>query len=308
MPAPKPDKSLLTTTEKERLADKNIDPNIRKRNDMIIRNKILYWLNNAEDVRFALRHIHVRKLKKELNDIYINTLLDIVRDLLDLCDYSKIYDIGKEVIVVKPFETHHNPNYLPNPKPRTANNEDFQRIFSLETALEEINNLIPEYNESLAYEKFKAKKMDEISNMYAIANENGLGLSEADMWNTKGCQFLFGTSPLFESATDIEQSLQYFDRAIKADPTHQEAWKNKLRALEELHRFEEALQCNDKIISLNPTKTDSWLSKGLTLRGLNRYEESLQCFDKILEIDPSNTAAYAMKIDLLKDLGRYSED
>jgi tetratricopeptide (TPR) repeat protein len=308
MPAPKSDKPLLTAIEKERLADKNLDPNIRKRNNMIVKNKILSWLNSAEDVRFALNHIHVRKLKKELNDVYINTLLDIVRDLLDLCDYSKLYDIGKEVIAVKPSEGHHNPNYLPNPKPRTANNEDFQRIFSLETALEDINILIPKFNESPTYEKFKAEKMDEISNMYAIANENELGLSEADFWNEKGCQFLYGTSPLYKSANDIEQSIQYFDRAIKADPTHHEAWKNKLRALEDLHRFEEALQCNDKIISLNPTKTDPWFSKGLTLRGLNRCEESLQCVDKILEIDPSNIAAYAMKIDLLKDLGRYSED
>jgi hypothetical protein len=129
MPVPKPYKPILTATEKERLVTRELDLSIRKRNDMIVRNKILSWLKNSADVLFALEQLSTRKLRKELDDNEIYTLLEIVRELLDLKDFGQLYDIGRDVIAVKPFTLHYNFHNYPGPKPHSATDADFNRIF-----------------------------------------------------------------------------------------------------------------------------------------------------------------------------------
>ena len=190
MPAPKPDKSLLTATEKERLAYENLDPIIRKRNDMIVRNKILLWLNNSNDVQFALEHLPIRKLKKELEDDYIYRLLEIVRELLDLKDFCKLYDIGKEVMAVKAIVEHHNPNFRPDSSVHVATELDFNRVFKLENALEEIKSLIPDFETNRAYEKYKEEQIDKFANTLAAFKVNGkphlkpiFGIRKADIFS-----------------------------------------------------------------------------------------------------------------------------
>jgi len=314
MPAPKPDKPLLTAIEKERLADANLDPVIRKRNDMIVRNKILSWLNNSYDVEFALNHIHLGKLKKEIHDLRIYTLLNIIRELLDIKDFGKLYDIGKDVIVVKPFEGHNNPNFPPNPRPRPAIKDDFWRILRLEQSLQEINYLIPEIDECPAYEKFKDKSMDKLSNMFASAKVNGLDLQYTTIWNRKGIYYLANAQSLMESRVNeksksyMEKSIDFFDKAIEADPTNVDAWRNKAFALDKLGRRKEAFQCYDKIVTLDPYDANSWFLRGFILYEFagnedepdNAIEESIRSFDKVLEMEGSNNLAATLKLEAQK--------
>lgn len=321
MPAPKPDKSLLTAIEKERLADKNLDPAIRKRNDMIVRNKILAWLNNSNDVEFALNHIHLNKLKKEIRDMHIYTLLSIVRELLDIMDFGKLYDIGKDVIIVKPFDGHHNPNFPPNPRPRSATEDDFWRILYLERSVEEMNYLLPEINECPAYEKFKDKSMDKLSEMFASAKITGFDLQDTEIWNRKGKYYLANAQSLLESKVNeksksyMEKSIDFFNRALNADPRNVDAWRNKAFALNNLGRRKEAFQCYDKIVDLDPSDSNSWFLRGFILYELagnedepdNAIEESIRSFDKVLELEGSNNLAATLKLQAQKFLEEIKE-
>ena len=310
MPAPKPDKSLLTATEKERLADEKLDPIIRKRNDMIVRNKILLWLNNSNDVQFALEHLPIRKLKKELEDEYIYRLLEIVRELLDMKDFCKLYDIGKEVMAVKAIVEHHNPNFRSGSSDvHSATELDFDRVFKLENALEEIKSLIPDFETNRAYEKYKEEQIDKFANTLAAFKVNGKTPSEADFWHKKGRYILFGNprEPYPKSRLHIEKSIKYFNNALEIDPKHYDSWLDKAYALGELGAYKEALECIDKSLAIDSSDPEIWRLRAIYNQFNGNPEDSLKNLDKCLELDPSETPAIIMKIDILKGLGREIE-
>ncbi|MGD0955070.1 MAG: tetratricopeptide repeat protein [Methanotrichaceae archaeon] len=309
MPAPKSSKSLLTAIEKERLSDKNIDPIIRKRNDMIVRNKLMAWLGSVNDILFALEHLRVRKLKKELDDSYIYGLLEIVREIIDLKDFCKLHDIGKEVIAVKQIVEHHNPDFTSAPKAHQATNIDFDRIFKLETALEEIRSLLPEINECAAFEKYKEAQLELISEVIAKSSVDGKLPSEADFWNRKGCDLLFGNprAAYPKSTEHIEKSLNCFNKALENEPNHIDALMNKSYALGELGEYKEAIKCIDKVLAIDASDSEIWRLRAIYNQFVENYEESLMSLDKAIQINPMDTPAKIMKIDILKSVGRESE-
>jgi tetratricopeptide (TPR) repeat protein len=339
MPAPKPDKSLLTATEKERLTNEGLDPAIRKRNDMIVRNKILAWLNSADEVLSALNQISLKKLKKDIDDSRIYELLKIVRELLDIKDFCKLYDTGKNVVAVKSILVHHNRNNFIGPHPHAANDKDFERIFYIETALEDIIDLLPNPNNLPAYEEFKNKRLDKWSNSIAsmVTNFDKKGantlnfssIPESNFWNNKGSFFLFYSPPGRESKSKIEMSIEYFDKATKADPGNYDAWLNKGFALGFLNKYEESLICFDKVLKIEPLNRDALELKVSALESLGRTSEAQKieaeishetypepnlreesqskCSDKATEIDSSNVNALFHKASELGNQGKYEE-
>jgi len=309
MPIPKPNKPLLTAIEKERLSDRDIDPIIRKRNEMIVRNKLMSWLNNADDALFALEHLSTRKLRKEMSDNYIYELLEIVRELLDLKDFCKLHDIGKEVIAVKQIVEHHNPDIHLATKTHQATNIDFDRIFKLETALEEIKSFLPELNECPAFEKYKEEQLDSIADFIARSSVNGKMTSEADFWNRKGSQILFGNprAPYPKSTSHMEKSLNFFNKALENEPNHIDALMNKAYVLGELGEYKEAIECIDKVLAADASDSEIWRLRAIYNQFIENYEESLKSLDKSIQINPLDTPAKIMKIDILKLLGKESE-
>ena len=294
MPIPPKCKNFLTATEKERLLDRNLDPIIRKRNDLIVRNKVLSWILSSHDVLFALHHASTKQLKKELDDNYIYVLIEIVQELLDVKDFGKLYNIGEEkAIVVKPFVFHQNPHYRKSEKPHIASEEDLGRIFSLESALEDIISLIPQPHQCIAYEKFKSDRWEDISEMSANATVNGKKPSKAEIWNRKGEFFLHGLSLTGGTGPDIEKSIECFDKSLELKTNYVRALENKKYALYKLERVDEAFQCSEKLlaiadyaIKINPSNADAWFLKGQCLLELGRHEEAMQYIDKAIELNP----------------------
>jgi tetratricopeptide (TPR) repeat protein len=309
MPMPKPNRPLLTATEKERLSDRDIDPIIRKRNDMIVRNKLMSWLNNADDALFALEHLSTRKLRKEMDDNYIYRLLEIVRELLDLKDFCKLYDIGKEVIAVKQIVEHHNPNFRLDPKTHQATNVDFERIFKLETALEEIKSLLPEINECPAFEKYKEEQLDSMFESIAKSSVDGKSTSKADFWNMKGYDILFGkpNAPYPKSTKHMDKSLNCFNKALENEPNHIDALMNMVYVLGELGEYEEAIEDLDKVLTADASDSETWRLRAIYYQFLENYGESLKSLDKAIQLNPLNTPAKIMKIDILKLVGKEPE-
>lgn len=293
MPIPQKCKDFLTAKEKERLSDRNLNPTIRKRNDLIVRNKILSWVKNSDEVLLALQHVPTKKLKEELDDTYIYTLLEIVKELLDLKDFGRLYNIGVEkAIVINPFKFHSN-RHNRGEKPHTASEDDLERIFVLESALEDIIALVPKPHECAAYEKYKGNRWEEFSQMSANATINGKKPSKVEIWNRKGEFFLHGLSLTGEMGPDIEKSIECFDKSLELKPNYARALENKKYALDHLGRFEEASKCSEKLlaiaddaIKINPSNAYAWFLKGQCLLEFGRHEEAMKDIDKAIELDP----------------------
>ena len=293
MPIPQKSKDFLTATEKERLLDRNLNPNIRKRNDLIVRNKILSWVKNSDDVLLALQKVPTKKLKEEIDDNYVYILFEIVKELLDLRDFGRLYSIGEEkAIVINPFTFHSNCHNRGG-KPHTATENDFSRIFTMESALEDIIALIPKPHECTPYEKFKSDRWERIARMSANATVNGKKPSDFEIWNKKGEFFLYGLSLTNGTGPDIEKSIECFDKSLELKPNYARALENKKYALDHLERFDEATECSEKLhaiaddaIKINPSNADAWFLKGQCLLELGRQEEAMKDIEKAIELDP----------------------
>lgn len=294
MPIPPKCKDFLTATEKERLLDRNLNPTIRKRNDLIVRNKIISWVKSSHEVLLALQQVSTKKLKEELDDDYIYVLLEIVEELLDLKNFGRLYSIGEEkAVVVNPVTFHSNPHHH-GEKPHAASEEDFGRIFLLESALEDIISLIPKPHECAAYERFKGDRWEEFAQMSANATTNGKKPSKVEIWNKKGEFFLYGLSLTGGTGPDIEKSIECFDKSLELKPNYVRALENKKYALYQLKRNDEALTCSEKllaiaddVIKVNPSNADAWFLKGQCLLELGRHEEAMQYIDKAIELNPN---------------------
>jgi tetratricopeptide (TPR) repeat protein len=295
MPIPKKCKEFLTATERERLLDRDLDPIIRKRNDLIVRNKVLSWIKSSHEVLLALEKVSTKKLKEEIDDDYIYVLLEIIKELLDLKDFGRLHNIGKEkAMVVNPFKFHSNPHHSRGGKPHIASDEDFAKIFYLESALEDIISLIPKPHQCTVYEKFKRDRWEEIARMSANATTNGKKPSEVEIWNRKGEFFLFGLSLTETIGPDIEKSIECFDKSLELNPDYVRALENKKYALNHLERFDEAIECTKKLLAIadnaikvNPSNASAWFLKGqCLLEDLKRHEEAMENIEKAAELNP----------------------
>lgn len=137
------------------------------------------------------------------------------------------------------------------------------------------------------------------------------------------------------------EALDYYDRALTADPENPDAWigkaitLNKLGLHEEAHeccdraiaidrfladawiikgriyanvgKIEEAIQCFDSALSIRPQAADVLMEKGENLFSLKRAEEALECFDKAVELLPASTNGWMMKGLILLETGEFEK-
>jgi len=130
MSIPKPKKSLLSATEKERLKQHYISPdlpdeevdklsNIRKRNDLVVRNKIKSWLNNIEDINFVLQYLPKRQSRKIISDDEVYSLLRVLESLLEVLVFMPIEQTTRGQAIVSTTSTKE--------MVRRANEADYER-------------------------------------------------------------------------------------------------------------------------------------------------------------------------------------
>lgn len=77
----------LSNTEKKRLADRDkLDPKIKARNEFIIRTKLKNWLDDSEEVLFALNNLDDKQLERFITDKHNFALFDIAERITHLLD------------------------------------------------------------------------------------------------------------------------------------------------------------------------------------------------------------------------------
>ena len=152
----------------------------------------------------------------------------------------------------------------------------------------------------------RSKELEKDLNLLKQAEEEieKLGVSNY----SKLSSFVFDQlgSALFELER-YEEALTSYDKVIKLNPDHSNAWTNKGATLNELERYEEALTSYDKAIELNPDNSNAWSNKGATFNNLERYEEALTSYDKAIELNSDDSGTWSNKGATLYNLERYEE-
>lgn len=319
MSIPKPDNPLLTATEKERLSDKNLDPNIRKRNDMIVRKKIKSWLTKTDDVVFALEHLSTRKFNKELNDEDVYDLFWLGLELLKILDFAPIENLSGIPVVSKPVvtpEKNQNDAWV-----RRATEKDFERNYYLDLIKEELENMVSTND---LYKQYRFKMETPETGKWFFDNYD-------------------------QEKQDNEARISASDKAIADDPSNAKAWYERGVALWCLRKDEEALESLDKAIDLpsndildillgnaigvkcnilndlgrhaeaeqmgllfhlrlterDPSNPSNFARMGGYFCRKDRYKEAIECYDKAIKLDPSNSAFWIDKGETLHKMGNF---
>ena len=114
--------------------------------------------------------------------------------------------------------------------------------------------------------------------------------------------YYFELGNVYDGLSKYKKAIESFNKAIKIEPDHADAWFNKGVALGELGRYDEALKAFNKAIKIEPDHY-AWVNKGVALGKLGRYDEVLKAFNKAIKIKPDHDAwynkacAYSLKRD-----------
>ena len=85
---------------------------------------------------------------------------------------------------------------------------------------------------------------------------------------------------------DFNTALDFYDKALAADPTYTGAWIDKGNVLIRLNRSSDAVSAYDSALAINSQMPEIWNSRGEALMTLGKYAEALDSFDKALTIVP----------------------
>jgi tetratricopeptide (TPR) repeat protein len=105
-------------------------------------------------------------------------------------------------------------------------------------------------------------------------------------------------------ATDLEEQIKCYTKAIELDPKSTMAWNNKGNALNNMGKYEDAIKCFDKAIELDPEDEYAWNRKGTALKNMRKYEDSIKCFDRILNLNILDDSAWKERSEVFEKLGK----
>jgi len=94
---------------------------------------------------------------------------------------------------------------------------------------------------------------------------------------------------------NFDESLKFFDRAIKSKPEHPAAYLQKGIVLSLMGRYKEAINCFDKAKLYSGKNPRIAYEKGYALMKLERYQEAIQCLnDSLKQILPEENSNIQM--------------
>jgi len=83
----------------------------------------------------------------------------------------------------------------------------------------------------------------------------------------------------------LEEGLEFFDKALEMNPLNADAWNNRGVALFKMGKLDDALKCYDKALKADHENLDSLRNKGFVLRSMQRFEEALECYEQVIALE-----------------------
>ena len=106
---------------------------------------------------------------------------------------------------------------------------------------------------------------------------------------------------------DYRESVAFFKKAVKLNPTDSSIHYNLAKALSEGGRDLEALTHHEKATQLAPKMAEAWLNFSMSLSKLGRFEDALLAVENALDINPNYPQAISNKGAILTGIGRHEE-
>jgi predicted O-linked N-acetylglucosamine transferase (SPINDLY family) len=106
---------------------------------------------------------------------------------------------------------------------------------------------------------------------------------------------------------DLQQAIQYFERAIAVKPGDSGAHCNRGLALKQLNQPDAALACLERAIVLDPKSAIAHYSRAETLKDLGRPDEALASYDEAIAINPGFVHASYRRGVALQQIGRLDD-
>ena len=108
---------------------------------------------------------------------------------------------------------------------------------------------------------------------------------------------------ILDELGQYEESVSWYDIAIKKNPQDIVAWYNKGNVLDNMGKREEAIACYDKVLEIIPNDISSMYNKAIVLSKIEKYEEAVFLFDEIIAMDPTHIGALTNRKVSLNKLG-----
>jgi len=108
---------------------------------------------------------------------------------------------------------------------------------------------------------------------------------------------------------DTAKAIDFFEKAIKADPNYSEAYNNLGFAYEKLGQFDKAIPFYKKAVSnlLYSTPEKAYISMGNSYYRLGKYDDAISSFKNAVNRAPELSLAYMRMALCYNAMGRYGE-
>jgi type IV pilus assembly protein PilF len=108
---------------------------------------------------------------------------------------------------------------------------------------------------------------------------------------------------------EVPKSIQYFEKAVEADPHFSDGYNNLGVAYEKLGRFEKAISYYRQALSnpLYPTPQNAYANMGSSYYRLGKYNEATTALKDALERDPNLEIAYLRLALCYNAMGEYGD-
>ncbi|MBW8244018.1 DUF4365 domain-containing protein [Muricauda oceani] len=94
---------------------------------------------------------------------------------------------------------------------------------------------------------------------------------------------------------ESKKALEYYEKCLKINPNHSQAWKNLGSVYYKLEAHEKELECYDKALAINPNLSQALFSKGVTLSHIyQKHEEALPLMLKSIELEEFTFRNYSI--------------
>jgi tetratricopeptide (TPR) repeat protein len=78
-------------------------------------------------------------------------------------------------------------------------------------------------------------------------------------------------------------------------PEARELFIKGLAASTQYARYNESLEYFDQALRIDQNFSEAWYAKGVALHNMKRYDEAIHCYNRALAIDPGNAAVLSLK-------------
>lgn len=152
--------------------------------------------------------------------------------------------------------------------------------------------------------------------LHTAAAQRGLGqfdkaqktLEALDSYVHKTAEYLYQLGALLAAQGRRREAIEYFERAIAADPRHPQALFQLAYANDRAGNDDEAIALYERCLRIPPPRVGTLMNLGILYEDNERYERAAACYQQVLQIYPSHGRARMFLKDARASAGQFFDE